>query len=94
MKVVFIATARILATFDVLPPVDENGNIRMPPAEFTRDLVRYAKFCTLSSDAGPAVSHSTSIIHYDSHPLPFECIVKPRSERSMMLVGTDLAGKS
>ena len=32
--------ARVLATFDLLPPVDENGKPRMPQAEFSPELVR------------------------------------------------------
>ena len=43
MKVVFISIARVLATFDILPPVDENGKPRMPPAEFTKELIRYGE---------------------------------------------------
>lgn len=33
--------ARVLATFDILPPLDEDGKARMPSEEFTDDLVRY-----------------------------------------------------
>ena len=41
MKVVFISIARVLATFDILPPVDENGEPQMPSAEFTKEVIRY-----------------------------------------------------
>ncbi|KAF9646708.1 cytochrome P450 [Thelephora ganbajun] len=64
VKVVFIAIARVLATFDILPPVDENEKVQMPRAEFTRELV--------------------------CHPRPFECIVKPRSGNSMVLIADSL----
>jgi len=68
VKVVFISIARILAVFDILPPVDENGWARVPPAEFTKDLV--------------------------CHPVPFDCVVKPRSEKSAILIAEALGRSS
>ena len=45
-------------TFDVLPPVDEKGNVRMPPPEFTSDLIRYARrSARFSADVGSGVSY-------------------------------------
>lgn len=49
IKVVFISIARVLAAFDILPPVDEKGEPRMLQAEFTKDLVSYVKALHLSS---------------------------------------------
>ena len=43
MKVVFISIARVLATFDILPPVDENGEPQMPSAKFTKEIIRYGE---------------------------------------------------
>ena len=40
--------ARILATFDILPTVGENGEPLVPRAEFIQELIRYAKHRFLS----------------------------------------------
>jgi hypothetical protein len=49
VKVVFIVMARVLATFDLLPPVDETGKPRMPQAEFSPELVRYANIVSFQT---------------------------------------------
>jgi len=78
--------ARVLATFDILPPVDENGKARMPSEEFTDDLVRYARYHVyLHCDKNHGIL-SDICRSFNRHPLPFECIVKPRSEKSAMLI--------
>ena len=37
----FLTVARILATFDILPPVDENGHPRFPEVSYTKTLLRW-----------------------------------------------------
>ena len=95
LKVVFIAIARILATLDILPLVDENGKPRVPQAAFTQELIWYANrhvlFCPEHQNCG--VLSNLLSFHLNSHPMPFECTVKPRSDKSMMLVKESL-GKS
>lgn len=87
MRVVYIVIARILATFDILPPVDENGKARMPREDFTDDLVRYAGCHTLPPRWHQNRGISSDVCRpFDRHPMPFECIVKPRSVKSTTLV--------
>ena len=40
IRVLCLTIARILATFDILPPVDENGNPRIPEARYHNTLIR------------------------------------------------------
>lgn len=42
---IFIAVANILAAFDILPPLDENGTPKVLPLSFTSGLIR--SVCTL-----------------------------------------------
>ena len=72
--------ARVLATFDILPPLDEDGKARMPSEEFTDDLVRYVGCHVLHWDQNRGIL-SDVCRFFNRHPLPFECIVKPRSEK-------------
>ncbi|KAF9783495.1 cytochrome P450 [Thelephora terrestris] len=60
LRMVYLTVARILATFDILPPVDKEGCPRIPEARFNQTLVR--------------------------DPTPFECVVKPRSEKAIKLI--------
>lgn len=83
MKVVFIVIARVLATFDILPPVDENGKARMPSEEFTDDLIRYAGCHVILWYSSHGILSDVDRF-FNRHPLPFECAVRPRSEKSKM----------
>ena len=40
LQLLYIAVARILATFDILPPVDEDGRPMVPEARFKKTLLR------------------------------------------------------
>jgi len=83
---VFISIARILAVFEILPPVDENGWAQVPPAEFTKDLVRYAKA------SHPSRYHSQGIL---PDPILFEqpsSAVRLRRKTSIREVGDAYRG--
>jgi len=60
LQLLYIAVARILSTFDILPPVDEDGRPVIPEARFKKTLLRA--------------------------PMPFGCVVKPRSEKAVKLM--------
>ena len=95
IKVVFISIARVLATFDILPPVDEKGEPRLLQAEFTKDLVSYVKALHLSLQT-LQTGYLTRLPPFflNSHPVPFECIVKPRSGKSATLIAEALGRSS
>ena len=40
LRLLYLTIARILTTFDILPPVDEDGRLRIPEARFDRGLLR------------------------------------------------------
>ena len=40
LRMLFLTIARILATFDILPPVDENGCPKIPEAKYNKSLLR------------------------------------------------------
>ena len=40
LRLLYLTIARILTTFDILPPVDEDGRPRIPEARFGRELLR------------------------------------------------------
>lgn len=60
IRILCFTIARILAAFDILPPVDGDGRPRIPEARYHKSMIR--------------------------HTMPFECIVKPRSEKALMLI--------
>jgi hypothetical protein len=41
LLILFNAIVHVLYHYDILPPVDENGNIRMPQKEFEGGMVVY-----------------------------------------------------
>ncbi len=45
-SMLFISMARILATFDIRPAKDENGNEIIPELKFNSSVVRYVSSCS------------------------------------------------
>ncbi len=79
-SMLFISMARILATFDIRPAKDENGNEIIPELKFNSSVVRYVSSC--------------SPVHFlarfnDDMPretLDFKCSITPRSDAARVLV--------
>jgi len=75
-----LVIANVLTAFDILPPLDKNGNPQPPPPEFKHSQVRSVRSCTLVR----STRLFCDVMH--RHPLPFNCVIKPRSEKSFGLV--------
>jgi len=70
----------MIATMDIGKAMDENGNVITPPLEFTTGFVRFvSSFFSLKKDV-------LFISLSKSHPKPFKCSIRPRSEQAVMLI--------
>ena len=77
---VFLACARTLAVFEI-GQVVENGVVVKPVHEQMRGVIRYiwpwfGLVCFVH-------------VPCDSHPAPFKCNIKPRSDKAVSLIMTD-----
>jgi hypothetical protein len=77
---VWIAMATILATLNIRRAVDENGEEIIPQPEFSSGLTWY-HFIALVADF-----YNANLFFSGSHPLPFPCVVEPRSEAAYRLI--------
>lgn len=78
IRILCFTIARVLAAFDILPPVDGDGNPRIPEARFHKSMTRLVcNFRNGSTLTGCCIRR---------HTMPFECIVKPRSGKAVMLI--------
>ena len=75
-----LVISNVLAAFDILPPLDQDGNPQPPPPAFKYSQVR--SVISRSSDGEVLIA----FCHASRHPLPFKCIVTPRSEKDLGLV--------
>ena len=74
-----LVVANVLAAFENFPPLDKNGNLQPPPPEFKYSQVRSVRSCTLVR-----ITHLPFFVR--RHPLPFNCVIRPRSEKAFGLV--------
>lgn len=77
IRMLCFTIARILAAFDILPPVDGDGRPRIPEARYLKSMIRSVRNVRNESTL-------TGCIY--RHTMPFECVVKPRSEKAIMLI--------
>ena len=82
LRTVYLVVASVLSAFDIEPTLDEDGNPKMPKAEFNSLLVRYV-FLASSTLAITVLSVTR---HYVREPKPFKCTIRPRSEGAAKLV--------
>lgn len=75
---IWIVVVSILATFDILPAKDENGD----------DIPPEVKFCTKLSWYMYSTMNRLicSLLSTYSHPEPFKCIIRPRSDSAVQLI--------
>lgn len=83
---VFISCAMTLAVFDITKAV-ENGDVVEPEVEYTSGTIR----CV--NPLYPLVLFRLTVdvndLHECSHPKPFKCSIKPRSEKAVTLILSD-----
>jgi len=72
----------MIATMDISKAMDENGNLITPPLEFTTGFVRFVSFSLFFFLKKDVLFISFS----KSHPKPFKCSIRPRSEQAVMLI--------
>lgn len=76
----------MIATMDIGKAMDENGNVITPPLEFTTGFVRFVSF-SLSLFFCFFLKKDVLFISFSkSHPKPFKCSIRPRSEQAVMLI--------
>lgn len=68
----FIITANVLAAFDIAAPVDAQGGPVYPEVEMTSGLLSCVFFFFCEAWMADEVG--------GRHPVPFRCVVKPRSK--------------
>ena len=71
ISTIWITAASILTTFNISKCMDKDGRVIEPSREYSPSIIRSVKLVqsvTLKSDQLS-----------NSHPLPFECSIKPRS---------------
>ena len=66
----WLTAATILATFNLSKAVDKDGRVIEPSGEYSTGMVRWVK---------PQSVKMQSDESWNSHPLPFDCSIKPRS---------------
>lgn len=77
----FIAIAMSVAVFDICKLKDKFGNDVEPLHEYVSGLIRFA------ADFIYDFYYLSFWAYYDySRPKPFECVVKPRSEKAIGLI--------
>lgn len=77
--------ANVLAAFDITAPLDEEGNPMFPEVKMCSGL--------LSSVFVPFWTEHEADTGDVRHPLPFKCVVKPRSARAEGLIHGLLPGR-
>jgi hypothetical protein len=75
---VWINVVSILATFDIMKAIGEDGHVIEPTYEYFSALVSCVKLLRFVNVLIFALTSSM--------PLPFECSIKPRSQRSVDLI--------
>jgi hypothetical protein len=75
---IWLATATIVAALQIEKAKDSAGNFITPDAAFAVGFVRYAIFGHLNEGG--------VLINVCSHPKPFDCMIKPRSENASVLI--------
>ena len=74
---IWIAIASVLSVYNITKAVDERGNVITPQVKLKLGTVRYVH-ASVEDDA------LTSGI--TSHPVPFECVIEPRSAAALALI--------
>lgn len=75
---IWIAVASVLAVYDILLPLDEQGKEIKLPEEYSTGLLKYLYFYHLSK--------TTALTYISSHPKPFSCRIVPRSSKAVSLI--------
>ena len=78
VRMLCLTFARVLAAFDILPPVDDEGRPRIPEARYHNSVIRW-----VTSIQGRIGLTGNCVYR---HAMPFECVVKPRSENAVRLM--------
>ena len=79
-SMLFISMARILATFDIRPAKDENGNEIIPELKFNSSIVRYVS----SHTEALFLARLNDVLQRET--LDFKCSITPRSDAARVLV--------
>ena len=74
-----LTIARVLATFDVLPPVGRDGRPKIPEARYHNTFIRCVYILEMKREL---IDRRVSC----RHAMPFKCVVKPRSEKAVTLI--------
>lgn len=75
-KTIRLNIARVLATFHIHPPLDEEGNEYMPKVVWNKDVIRHVfRFIGLGH-----CCLLTVVPTIYSHPAGFDCRIVPRSD--------------
>jgi hypothetical protein len=72
-----MAIASVLSVYNITKAVDDRGNVITPQVKLEPGTIWY-----VASVAENCVRPDIVI----SHPAPFECVIKPRSEAALTLI--------
>ena len=76
---VWIAIVRLMAVFDIQKAKGADGNVIEPKIEFVTALTRFAR-------APQCARHVYPDAVVSSHPKPFPCDIRPRSDKAAQLI--------
>lgn len=81
IRMLCFTIASILATFDILPPINDNGCPKIPEPKYHNTFIRWAH--SVWGETGQWLTLGDCP---QRHAMPFECVVKPRSEKATKLI--------
>jgi hypothetical protein len=76
LDTIWIAIASVLSVYNITKAVDKRGNVITPQVKLKPGTVRYVH----------ASAEDDALISVISHPVPFECAIKPRSAAALALI--------